>query len=82
MIRVAEFWARPWQRRGLIAWVATAEGKAAPAQKEAASLDAIHQALTALVALPESRLRALPPAEVELNEDGLVQMSLNVTIAD
>lgn len=45
-------------------------------------LDAIRQALTALVALSESRLRALPPAEVDLNEDGLVPMSLNVTIAD
>ncbi len=45
-------------------------------------LAAIHEALTALVALPDERLRALPQEEVALNEDGLVQMSLNVTIAD
>jgi hypothetical protein len=45
-------------------------------------LDAIHEALTGLVPLPEERLRALPLEDVELNEDGLVQMSLNVTIAD
>jgi len=47
-----------------------------------ARLDAIHEALTALVTLPAERLRALPIEEVDLNEDGLVQMSLNVTIAD
>ena len=35
-----------------------------------------------LVALPDERLRPLPVEEVELNEDGFVQMSLNVTIAD
>ncbi len=45
-------------------------------------LDAIQAALTTLVALPESRLNTLPPEDVDLNEDGLVQMSLNVTIAD
>ena len=45
-------------------------------------LDAIHEALTGLVPLPEERLRALPLEDVALNEDGLVQMSLNVTIAD
>lgn len=47
-----------------------------------ARLNAIQEALTALVPLPEERLRALPTEAVELNEDGLVQMSLNVTIAD
>jgi len=47
-----------------------------------ARLDAIHEALTAMVALPKERLRALPLEQVDLNEDGLVQMSLNVTIAD
>ncbi len=45
-------------------------------------LDAIQEALTTLVSLPEARVRALPIEEVDLNEDGLVQMSLNVTIAD
>lgn len=45
-------------------------------------LGAIQEALTNLVALPEERLEPLPLEEVELNEDGLVQMSLNVTIAD
>ena len=35
-----------------------------------------------LIPLPDERLQALPLEEVALNEDGLVQMSLNVTIAD
>ena len=45
-------------------------------------LTAIRTALMAMVDLPEERLQALPAEEVELNEDGLVQMSLNVTVAD
>ena len=45
-------------------------------------LDTIHEALNALIPLPDERLQALPMEEVELNVDGLVQMSLNVTIAD
>ena len=47
-----------------------------------ARLAAVHEALTALIPLPEQRFQALPIEVVDLNEDGLVQMSLNVTIAD
>jgi hypothetical protein len=45
-------------------------------------LTAIRAALTSLAALPEERIEAMPQEAVTLNEDGLVQMSLNVTIAD
>jgi hypothetical protein len=47
-----------------------------------ARLDAIRAALTDQTTLSEERVRSLPAEAVELNEDGLVQMSLNVTIAD
>ena len=45
-------------------------------------LDAIQEALAALVTVESNRLRALPLVDAELNEDGLVEMSLNVTIED
>jgi len=45
-------------------------------------LAAIRTALTSLAALPEERIEAMPQEAVALNDDGLVQMSLNVTIAD
>jgi hypothetical protein len=47
-----------------------------------ARLEAIRAALTDQATLSEERVKTLPAEAVELNEDGLVQMSLNVTIAD
>ncbi len=43
---------------------------------------AIRDTLTTVAGLEDTRIEALPTEEVVLNDDGLVQMSLNVTVAE